>query len=190
MTSPDPGDEDDLIRRLAAWAAYAAAEPLPSPATAATLERAEQMLGFTLHPLLRRVYAEIADGGFGPGHGLNRLFHVGFGAVDSYPARIRTRSNGKPWWPREVIPILHWGGGLETAVDCRSPGGTVLLYEPNAGPDETTDAWFVESASLARWLESWILSSTGNQLDTATFEITDSVFWDGLTARLAEADFA
>jgi hypothetical protein len=32
--------------------------------------------GYTLPPLLRGLYTTVADGGFGPGYGLYRLFEV------------------------------------------------------------------------------------------------------------------
>jgi hypothetical protein len=43
-------------------------EPLPAlgPATAETIGEAEGIIGFPLPPLLRRLYLEVADGGFGP----------------------------------------------------------------------------------------------------------------------------
>lgn len=39
---------------------------LAAPATPAELAEAERMLGFGLPPLLRRVYTEVANGGFEP----------------------------------------------------------------------------------------------------------------------------
>ena len=57
-------DFDDLLRRVRERAA--AQKPAP-PASEAELARAEESLGFPLPPLLRRLYAEIGDGGFGPG---------------------------------------------------------------------------------------------------------------------------
>jgi len=44
----------------------ALADGLPAPLPATAIERAEQRLGFQLHPLLAAVYGELANGGFGP----------------------------------------------------------------------------------------------------------------------------
>ena len=44
--------------------------PLPAAATESQLADAERRLGFALPPLLRRLYAEVANGGFGPGSGI------------------------------------------------------------------------------------------------------------------------
>src|SRR5262245_23166208 len=45
-------------------------DPLPAPASEAALDAAEARLGTPLPASLRRLYAEIANGGFGPGGGL------------------------------------------------------------------------------------------------------------------------
>lgn len=65
---------DDLLQRVAARATQQAVEEgrsLRPPVSDADLDLAEEQLGFRLHPLLRRLYSEIADGGFGPEY---RLF--------------------------------------------------------------------------------------------------------------------
>lgn len=47
------------------------------PATEAHVQRTESLLGFSLPPLLRILYSDLANGGFGPGFGLR-------GAVEGY----------------------------------------------------------------------------------------------------------
>lgn len=182
---PRPTYEDDLVQRLAAWAADCSDEVLAPTATSATLERAEEIVGLPLLPLLRRLYGEIADGGFGPGYGLTPLFHVGFGAVDGYPARIKSRSGGQPWWPRGVLPVLHWGGGRHAAVDCTNPQGLVLHYSPGAGQAGAADAWFVESETLAEWLESWMDGTRWQRQPRSHRGALDGpILWDALASRL------
>src|SRR5262245_5632447 len=44
-------------------------DPLPAPASEAALDAAEARLGTPLPAFLRRLYAEVANGGFGPGGG-------------------------------------------------------------------------------------------------------------------------
>ncbi|MFJ8440451.1 SMI1/KNR4 family protein [Kitasatospora griseola] len=180
--------EDDLVRRLATWAAGSAPGALAPPAAAAMLERAERIFGLPLQPLLRRLYGEVADGGFGPGYGLAPLFHAGFGAVNGYPARIRSRSGGQPWWPRGVLPVLHWGGGRHAAVDCTGPEGLILQYSPGTGQPGAADTWFVESESLAGWLESWMDGTSGQPHPEGHGRALDGpVPWDALASRLDPA---
>ena len=49
---------------------------------------------------------------------------------------------------------------MYAAVDCRSPEGTVLIFEPNGIDGDWHHAWYLDSESLAGWLEVW-LSETG-----------------------------
>src|SRR5262249_39446208 len=80
MVEPD----DDLIRRIRVRAEDPATRTdapdapgrLSAPISEAALTGAEARLGFSLPVLLRRLYADIADGGFGPGGGIMKLGDV------------------------------------------------------------------------------------------------------------------
>lgn len=48
----------------------ARAGSLPTPAAPASVADAERTIGFSLPPLLWRLYLEVADGGFGPAEGI------------------------------------------------------------------------------------------------------------------------
>ena len=118
---------------------------------------AEQVLGFSLPPPLRLLYLQVANGGFGPDYALLPLVGAGRTAVAEYGP---LRTSCSEYWPRGVLPVLDWGCGMYAAVDCLVPNAPVLLFEPNACPDEWADAWFLDSPSLAEWLASW-LDGTG-----------------------------
>lgn len=131
-----------------------------APVDAATVRRAEEALGFPLHPLLAAVYQCIGNGGFGPEYHLMPLFGKpgSTTAVGEY-LKARSAGAGTDWaWPEGVLPILTWGCGMYACVDCRSDQGTVLLFEPNPGVPEL--AWYVDSPSLAAWFQSY-LDDTG-----------------------------
>ncbi len=49
---------------------------LPSPADLESIEQVENQLGFSLPTDLRKMYLEIADGGFGPGAGILEIKQV------------------------------------------------------------------------------------------------------------------
>ncbi|WP_030816445.1 SMI1/KNR4 family protein [Streptomyces sp. NRRL F-2799] len=114
---------------------------------------AERTLGFILPPVLRRLYLQVANGGFGPEYTLFPLVGAGRTAVAEYGP---LRDACPVYWPRGVLPILDWGCGMYAAVDCLAPDAPVLLFEPNAGPDDWADAWFLDSPSLEQWLTSWL----------------------------------
>ena len=76
---------------------------LPEVATPAMIEAAEASLGFTLPPLLTRIYSEVANGGFGPDYGLIGLAggHLDDQRHDIVALYRQTCSS--PWrqhWPR------------------------------------------------------------------------------------------
>ncbi|AVH57108.1 MULTISPECIES: SMI1/KNR4 family protein [Streptomyces] len=136
---------------------------LPEPVDAAALTRAEAALGFALPRLLAALYVRIGDGGFGPEYGLLPLLDgPPSGEPAVVPQYLSNREGGRKdpdWpWPEGVLPISHWGCGMYACVDCRSPEGTVLLFEPNA--DDADHAWYVDAPDLATWLHAW-LDGTG-----------------------------
>ena len=136
---------------------------LPAPVDAATLDRAETALGFPLPPLLAELYLRIGDGGFGPSYGLLPLLDGAPAGeppvVAQYLANLEEARKDPEWpWPEGVLPISHWGCGMYACVDCRSPEGTVLLFEPNT--DAADDAWYTDAPGLAEWLHKW-LDGTG-----------------------------
>src|SRR5438128_11966796 len=68
--TPINHDVHEKAETVAADMSAPAGRTLPARATAAALDQAEWLLGLPLPALLRRVYLEVADGGFGPEGGL------------------------------------------------------------------------------------------------------------------------
>ncbi|GII34314.1 SMI1/KNR4 family protein [Planotetraspora mira] len=177
---------DDLIQRVSVKA-LAAEGQLPRTAKVEELAQAESMLGFTLPPVLVRLYREVANGGFGPDYQLFPLLGEGRTAIDTYfEERSMLLSGDRTRWPAGVLPILDWGCGMYAAVDCLSPEGAVLLFEPNAigSDDDWPEAWFVDSGSLTEWLETW-LSDAGWYVGDADDD-GDMRPWEMARTRLSE----
>ncbi|MFD8588335.1 SMI1/KNR4 family protein [Streptomyces sp. NPDC059637] len=155
-------DFDDLVGRVVTRARTDSGE-LPAPVGAEEIAAAEAALGLTLPPLLARLYGEVGNGGFGPDYRLFPLAGAGRTAVGLYHLELAGCADStRPHWPAGVLPILDWGCGMYAAVDCTDDAGPVLLFEPNPvdSDDNWKDAWFLDSGSLAEWLEKW-LSGTG-----------------------------
>ena len=146
----------ERVEAMAAGSSKDNATELPSPAPAAALDAAEARLGFPLPASLRRIYSEVANGGFGPGGGLLSVER----AVASY---VEMTSN--PWgpqqvWPAELLPIQAIDPGY-VAIDVRS--GRIVDWDPEELTERSGErAWrasFKEAASsLEAWLEAWVRS--------------------------------
>lgn len=138
--------------------------PVLSPSE---VEKAEAILGLRLPVLMKQLYIEIGNGGFGPGHGLLPL-------VPS--AEIRTeccivslysefKKSGK--WASGVLPFASWGCGIMSCLDVSDKADPpVYRFEPNM-PEELTHqslrgfpykgAGLVpENTTLEGWLNSWL----------------------------------
>ncbi|MFI6540364.1 SMI1/KNR4 family protein [Nonomuraea sp. NPDC050547] len=159
---------DDLLRRVIAKASE---EALPPTATADELGQAERELGFPLPPLLRRLYLEVADGGFGPDYQLLSL-------REAVAAREEER------WPAGVLPVLDWGCEMYAAIDCEHARATVLLYEPNglSSDDDGHLAWYVDADDLTGWLETWLAEAGWYEEDAE--ETTEMPHWPPARERL------
>jgi hypothetical protein len=112
-------------------------EPLPAVASAVALLATEHSIGFSLPPLLRRIYTEIANGGFGPGYG---LIGIDGGFTDDLGRNIVDIFTDKnspsfqkyfPDWPIQSISICHWGCAMYSVVDCSTTEYQMFHFEPN-----------------------------------------------------------
>jgi hypothetical protein len=90
--------------------------------------------------LLRRLYLEVGNGGFGPGYGLLKLSYDNeFTGLSMYR---RARENASAKWssfPLSLLPVCTWGCGIYSFIDCSSPEGPMWGWDPNPGP------WDVEA---------------------------------------------
>ena len=182
----DMTDIDSLIRRIVIRANDDNAD-LPAPADEGRLAEAEATVGFALHPLLARLYRDVADGGFGPDYRLLPLLGPGSSVVSEYLER-RERSIGVEWpeWPEGLVPILTWGCAMYAAVDCHSEQGQVLLFEPNPYSGGTWDeCWFRYSESLAAWLEAWLAGAGWAEVNNqGGEEFVELDLWEQAASRL------
>ena len=132
---------------------------LPSPADPAVVTDLEDALGFSLPPVLRRVYCEVADGGFGPGQGLLSLS----AAADLY-GQLRTSEivpRGSEW-PVGLLPVVDHDPSLD-CVECAT--GRVLNWDPEelaerSSPERFRRSFAEIAPSFEAWLEEWIDSET------------------------------
>jgi len=142
------------------------------PVTAAELAHAEALLGFPLPPLLKHMYIEVGNGGFGPGYGLLPLTN------EEDPKTLRTDSLvttylmyraltaeqfAEYWdehedeyrlreWPEKLLMICDWGCNIYSYLDCSQPECPVLRLDHNLLVRKLT----LEAPSFSQWLENWL----------------------------------
>jgi hypothetical protein len=138
-----------------------------------SVNEGEEHLGFPIPPLLRELFIQIGNGGFGPGYdGLFRL--MGNHPRDNHAIVSTYRMSTGPDVPEEYdswhyrhIVVAHWGCNIYSAIDCTTADGAVYRYsldrynEKQDGP--LRDFGVLEARSLREWMESWL---SGEEITT------------------------
>lgn len=163
-----------LVERLAALAT----------APAAAVEEAESIIGYHFPPLLRRLYLEVGNGGFGPGYGILGLSgghrdDIHRGALDLYRSAHDRSSAHWSSLPASLLPICSWGCGIYSFVDCSQQQGQMWGWDPNPGPVDKR-ALFQQPYTLAEWLGRWVR----RELSQPTLVLDeDTQQWRGATEQ-------
>jgi tetratricopeptide (TPR) repeat protein len=145
-------------------------QQLPPPATPEEIAEAEAKIGFPLPPLLKALYSELANGGFGPHYGFGRLFdysdkrpaHRREGVIDLYLSNregdfecemeaAATGSRKQFSWPPMLLPLVDVGCAITICVDCSRPQFPIVRSDPNQNRQ-----FHRESPSMQEWLERWL----------------------------------
>jgi hypothetical protein len=133
-------------------------------AAAEQVAQAEQVLGYPLPPFLVRLYREVGNGGFGPDYG---LLGIAGGATDdrrhdalaAYEEYRQLDPDDPFWrWPPSLLPIINCGCAMYLCVDCSTPTGRIVWFEPNPHEDgESWDESFVRlPCDVEQLFEAWI----------------------------------
>jgi hypothetical protein len=189
------------------------ATPLPPPATPEQVAAAEAALGVALPRLLRRIYLEVANGGFGPGYGILGIPPSGWGddrgndlvrlhEVQRNDPDDDDDGGGDRWvWPPTLLAVCYLGDVVYACVDAGRPGAPVLEYDPgdlewddDGAPVDEGSAFAEVSPSLAAWLEAWLASPSAAEAQAGLEEGAEEAvrqqmreMWAGLTPEEREA---
>jgi hypothetical protein len=136
--------DDEVVETLRT---VARARTLPPPATSEAVAEAEEVIGFPLPPLLRRLYLEVANGGFGPHKG---ILGVRGGTAQGNFADIADLYRDGPDPSGRIraglVLIYDWGCTIWSLVDFRDPNGAMWCnHEGEHWP---------QGMNLAEWLTS------------------------------------
>lgn len=149
---------------VAAYFAGAERGPVFPPAHETDVEAVERLLGRALPELLRRVYTEVGDGGFGPDSGLvslRRGNRLPGGPLDWRSVHDDHRSHHH--WPHLAPPpswlrLADGGCSMEWHLSLAAIDNPVLLYdadgwEPDRGQNPHDGVR--HAMPLRRWLSIW-----------------------------------
>jgi len=148
---------------------------LRAPANLDALDLAEATIGRPLPLLLRAIYLRVADGGFGPGHGLLSLLSADSrDDSDTLAGRYQLASIRDPddsgWiWPPHLVPFCDWGGWVSSCADCSTEQGAVLTFDPDSyEKGRSIEFAFARThASVEAWFSDWL---AGVDLGALMFE--------------------
>lgn len=135
------------------------------PVSSADIEQAEALVGFPLPTIIKRLYVEVGNGGFGPGYGLLPLNNeedpqaletdslvTTYLALHPSTQRQTEERSGFPALPEKLIMICDWGCNISSWIDCSQRELPVLRSEATLDCNEFT----LEASSFASWLEHWL----------------------------------
>jgi hypothetical protein len=151
-------DSDEYRQAKAAGLVEGLPVPPRPPASSAAVEEAEVAVGHPLPPLLRRLYLEVSNGGFGPGYGI-----LGLRGGHSEPPDGTAMDRYLAWRDAkrslvsspELFPVCDWGCAILSLVDCSDGQAQMWGFDPN--PVEDLDqAVFAEGMTFTEWLGQWV----------------------------------
>ena len=180
---------DELMRRLQerirrspavegdAWCVHTneAGEVLPPrrpdpPLPLQAVEEFEREFGFRLPTLVRRLYTEVADGGYGPAWGIHRLWSppgTDFTRWWEQPMSVEAWYRFYQWerqhdeasgywqhWPEPSIRFCEVGCNISICIDCSTDAGRVFKDDPNLG--DAPDCLIPAADSVEEWLSEWL----------------------------------
>ncbi|MGW2831624.1 hypothetical protein [Streptomyces sp. NPDC001286] len=148
--------EDEIIDRVRV---FAQEHRLPPPAPAEAVAELEAIIGWPMPNLLRRLYLEVANGGFGPSGRVLSLTDTGQWYSDEESLLQLARAFGPaepepPHPPRQTVPLLTLGCAVWRFVDFSTPEGRMWGWEPNARCEQ--HCLFPERFTLAQWMTDWL----------------------------------
>ncbi|WP_159050620.1 SMI1/KNR4 family protein [Streptomyces cellostaticus] len=145
--------DDELIL---ATRARVAGRGLPGPASAKDVAGFERIVGHPMPELLKRIYLEVANGGFGPSRVLS-LTDTGnwfSDRADIAMAYHDFAADPDHSLPPGVVPLMDRGCAMWALIDFRTADGQMWDWDPNLCCLQHALAPLEQS--LAQWLTDWL----------------------------------
>ena len=130
----------------------------PSPVSIDEYDRFECETGLVLPKFVRRLYTEVADGGYGPAYGINPLAGENSHSIAGWDRLFQNANHDEPngpQWPSHLIRFCEIGCNMFYALDIRDDNAPVFQVEPTSS-DDVADWLKLSSSSVVAWLERWL----------------------------------
>ena len=132
-------------------------------ATISDIQRVESEFGFELPQLLKDLYINTGNGGFGPGYGVMGIpggftDDQGSNILSLYQDFVEPYPEDPAWkWPKGRVPICHWGCVIYSCVHCLEENLPVYIADIGVKEDgEPMESILKISApTFDAWVESW-----------------------------------
>jgi hypothetical protein len=133
----------------------AAERGLPGPAAPEDVSGVERLVGHPMPAPLKRMYLEVADGGFGPWHAVS-LTDTGEWFSDCADLAMAYDQFGGPGGvlPPGLVPLMNRGCAMWTLIDFRTADGRMWDWDPNLCCPRHALAPIGQS--LTQWLIDWL----------------------------------
>jgi hypothetical protein len=144
--------DDDLIMAVRE---HIAGRGLPDPASGEDVAEVERLVGHPMPQLLRRLYLEIANGGFGPWQVVS-LTDTGNWFSDCADIAMACQQFAAPDHPLPsgIVPLMDRGCAMWAMIDFRTADGQMWDWDPNLCC--LPHALAPLEQSLAQWLTDWM----------------------------------
>src|SRR5258705_3289435 len=113
--------------------------------------------GQGMPPMLRRLFLEVANGGFGPRRGILGVRGHGLTYNGDWTDLLHVYRAFSPRMPREMLWLFDWGCAIWSLVDCSRPEGQMWVWDPNGAEDPSpANSLFRQAMTLTDWLAAWL----------------------------------
>jgi hypothetical protein len=128
---------------------------LPGPASADDVTVFEQVVGHPMPELLKRIYLEVANGGFGPREAVS-VTETDDWFSDCADITMAYRAFTAPddILPSGIVPLMDRGCAMWTLIDFRTADGQMWDWDPNLCCVRHAPAPIGQS--FAQWLTDWL----------------------------------
>ena len=144
------------------------------PVSEGVLVETEKILGFKIPPLLRLIYANVANGGFGPGYGIIGIeggSPSDLGTLVETHAEInRAAQYLELEWRTGLLAFCAWGCNIFSCADCNDPRYPIIQSEEC----KTYAQSYTLEDFFGMWLDDvniWKVSNSSRRTAGRTVEI-------------------